>query len=288
MTNKIAVQNNRQMTVADEVLARVHEKQENESLDIPANYSPANALQAAYLQLTELKVQGKSALEHCTKASISTALFKMVTMGLNPSKNQCYFIPYGNKLELSQSYLGTIARLKRIPGIKDVKAHAVYKNDVLEREMNLITGDMEIKSFVPSTNNRGELIGALALIIGEKEILHTEYMDMSQIKNSWNQGAMKGNSPAHKNFPDQMAMKTVINRACKMYANTSDDADIVEELKSANDDLEIEIMENANQEVLEFEEDESIPETKATEVVDNETGEIIGENDEDRVDGPPF
>ena len=47
---------------------------------------------------------------------------------------------------------------------------------------------------------------------------------MQQIKDSWNQGAMKGNSPAHKLFPDQMAEKTVINRACKLIIRTSDDA----------------------------------------------------------------
>lgn len=268
MTKDIAIQNNQQLTIADEVLSRVHSKQEEGSLDIPANYSPSNAIQAAYLQLTELKAGGKPALEYCTKASISTALLKMVTMGLNPSKNQCYFIPYGNKLELSQSYLGTIARLKRIPGIKDVKAHAIYANDELKRGLDLMTGDMKVESFIPAQGDRGNLVGALALIVGDKGILHTEYMDIEQIKKSWNQGSMKGKSPAHTNFPDQMAMKTVINRACKMYANTSDDIDIVEELNKANEEITIEVEERANQELLDFNDEEVVE-------VDQETGEIL-------------
>ena len=36
-------------------------------------------------------------------------------------------------------------------------------------------------------------------------------------------GVMKGGSPAHKNFDDQMVKKTVINRACKTLINSSDD-----------------------------------------------------------------
>jgi recombination protein RecT len=38
------------------------------------------------------------------------------------------------------------------------------------------------------------------------------------------QGATKGGSPAHKNFPDQMAIKTVISRACKTFISSSDDS----------------------------------------------------------------
>ena len=95
---------------------------------------------------------------------------------------------------------------------------------------------------------------------------------MDQIRKAWNQGAMKGNSPAHKNFPDQMAMKTVINRACKMYANTSDDSDVFEELRSVAVEVQEEVEEKANKEMLDFD-DEEIIEEKETEI-DEETGEI--------------
>lgn len=271
MTNKNEITKIEEKTITDNVLSKVNTMQAEGSLQIPSNYSPSNALKNAYLQLID-NSKGKSLLEKCTPNSISTALLKMVTHGLNPAKNQCYFIPYGDKLELMESYLGVVSRLKRIDGIKDVKAHAVYENDTLERELDLISGDMKISKFIPNSKDRGKLIGALALIIGDKEILHTEYMDMEQIRKAWNQGPMKGNSPAHKNFPDQMAMKTVINRACKMYANTSDDSDIFEELRSVAVEVQEEIEEKANKEMLDFEEEEVIEE-KETEI-DEETGEI--------------
>ena len=64
----------------------------------------------------------------------------MVTQGIKSMKNQCYFIPYGNKLNFQRSYLGTIAITKRIPGVKDVKGYAVYKDDEFETEFDVITG----------------------------------------------------------------------------------------------------------------------------------------------------
>lgn len=282
MTNQIAKIEER--TITDNVLNKVNQMQQEGSLEIPGNYSPSNALKSAYLQLIDGK-KGQTLLDKCTQNSVSTALLKMVTQGLNPAKNQCYFIPYGDKLELVESYLGTVSRLKRIDGIKDVKAHAVYQNDVLEREMDLMTGDMKIVKFTPNIQDRGELIGALALIIGDKEVLHTEYMDMDQIKKAWNQGTMKGNSPAHKNFPDQMAMKTVINRACKMYANTSDDSDIfVDMIRSTSEEVEAEIEINGNKEPLDFiEVDYEVEET-----VDMETGEIIEVEKEPKQLEPEF
>lgn len=48
-------------------------------------------------------------------------------------------------------------------------------------------------------------------------------MTIQQIKQAWMQGAMKGQSGAHKNFTDQMAKKTVISRALKLYISSSDD-----------------------------------------------------------------
>ena len=123
--NQIATKN-----VAEKVLARVTAMQKNEGLVIPSDYSPANALNAAYLKLQEVKdKKGKPALTACTQASISMALLDMVIQGLSPAKNQCYFVPYGNQLTLMRSYMGTVAAAKRFGNIKDVFAQVVYEGD---------------------------------------------------------------------------------------------------------------------------------------------------------------
>ena len=277
MTNQITAV---EKTVTDKVLNSVNRMQTEGSLQIPPNYSPENALKAAYLILSEATTKDKKpVLQACSQESIANSLLDMVTQGLNPNKNQCYFIPYGNKLTFSRSYLGTVAITKRIPGVKDIKAYALYKGDQFETEFDVMTGSVAIKSYIPKMENvsKANLIGAFALIIGDEEILHLETMTMEQIRAAWNQGQMKGNSPAHQNFSEEMAKKTVINRACKMYANTTDDSDIFSQmLNKASIEVEEELAENANKEVLDF--DDDVIEIESGDVVDTKTGEIINEN----------
>ena len=239
--------------ITDVVFNRVQNLQANGAIDFPANYSVGNALKSAFLILKEAVTRDKKpVLQACSQESIANALLDMVIQGLNPAKQQCYFIPYGNQLQMIRSYLGEITLIKRVKGVKDVVAYPIYKNDELELGFDLLSGKQVIKKYNPSIiHNANDLIGALGLIIGDKEVLAIEYMDMLQIKNAWNQGTMKGNSPAHKNFPDQMAIKTVINRVCKKYVNTADDSDKIADLisKSAEEvdnELEVEIAENAN------------------------------------------
>jgi len=277
MTNQITAV---EKTVTDKVLNSVNRMQTEGSLQIPPNYSPENALKAAYLILSEATTKDKKpVLQACSQESIANSLLDMVTQGLNPNKNQCYFIPYGNKLTFSRSYLGTVAITKRIPGVKDIKAYALYKGDQFETEFDVMTGSVAIKSYIPKMENvsKANLIGAFALIIGDEEILHLETMTMEQIKAAWNQGQMKGDSPAHRNFSEEMSKKTVINRACKMYANTTDDSDIFSQmLNKASIEVEEELAENANKEVLDF--DDDVIEIESGDVVDTKTGEIINEN----------
>jgi recombination protein RecT len=62
-----------------------------------------------------------------------------------------------------------------------------------------------------------------------------EIKTISQIKQAWLQSPTKGQSPAHKNFPDQMAKRTVISAVCKMVVNSSDDAWLYEGKKDEFD-----------------------------------------------------
>jgi recombination protein RecT len=263
MKNEIKKIEEKQIT--DIVFNKVVDLQARGAIDFPNNYSVGNALKSAYLILQEAKTREKKpVLQVCTQESIANTLLDMVVQGLNPSKQQCYFIPYGNQLTLSRSYLGTIALTKRLKGVKDVVAYPIYKNDKLDIGFDILTGKTKINEFKPALDHKAQdLIGALGIVVGENEILYLEYMNMEQIRNAWNQGTMKGNSPAHKNFPDQMAIKTVINRVCKKYVNAADDSDKIADLISktaeeVDNELEIEMAENANVKELPLDEIEEV------------------------------
>ncbi|WP_238906657.1 RecT family recombinase [Clostridium sp. YIM B02506] len=228
-TAAVAVQ---EKNVTDEVLARVQDLNKKGDLVIPPGYSAENAIKSAWLILQEtVDREKKPALQVCTKTSIANSLLDMVIQGLSPSKKQCYFVVYGNKLQLMKSYMGTVAVTKRLKDVKDVKAYCIYEGDEFEQEFNLDTATLKITKFNPKFENIdiNKIKGAFAIVLGEDGPIHTEVMNINQIKNSWNQGYAKGKSGAHSNFTDEMAKKTVINRACKMFVNTSDDSDILVE-----------------------------------------------------------
>jgi len=214
--------------ITDNVLAKITSFVDAKQLVLPKDYSAANALKAAYLLLQDTKTRdNKPVLEVCTKESIANALLKMVVLGLNPIKKQCNFIAYGNALSCDMEYAGNIAIAKRY-GLKEIKGAVITKSEEpdFEFEVDTETGRKKITKHKRTLESIGDqnIAGAYAVYTMEDGTVDAEIMNFKQIQAAWNQGAMKGNSPAHKNFPDQMAIKTVINRACKLITRTSDDA----------------------------------------------------------------
>lgn len=276
-----------QVAISEKVRQQIEDLTKKNQIALPTNYSPENALKSAWLILQEAKKDGKPVLQVCTQASIQNTLFDMVIQGLSPAKKQCYFIPYGNQLQLSRSYLGTIAVTKRLKGIKDVKAHVIYDGDTFETEYDIKTASVVVKSYKPnfSTIDITKILGVFAVILGEDGPVHTEIMTMAQVRAAWNQGQMKGNSGAHKNFSEEMAKKSVINRACKAYWNTSDDSDLLIEAINNGTDAEDEpkydsknLIEEANYEVQQ--EDETTEKVIVEAQIKNEpVQEAIDEED---------
>ena len=238
---KAVVATTQEKNVTEDVLSKVTVMRQKGELQIPQGYSAENALKSAYLILQETVDREKHpVLQSCTKASIANCLLDMVIQGLSPAKKQCYFIAYGNKLQLSRSYMGTVAVTKRLKGIKNVVANCIYEGDEFEYKLDLQTGLKQITKHEQQFENidSAKIKGAYAIVIMEDGQNHVEVMNIGQIKKAWGQGTAysSGKSTAHNNFTDEMAKKTVINRACKMYVNTSDDSDLLVEAFNNSDE----------------------------------------------------
>lgn len=223
--NQVATQSETK-TITQKVLARIDQMKEEQELSLPVNYNAANALNSAYLALQKVKTRnGKNALEACTPTSISKALLDMTLQGLSPAKDQCYFIAYGNELQMQRSYFGTVAAVKRLDGVQKVRAEVVHQDDEFEIGSN---DDMEliVKKFVPKFENQDKpIIGAFALIKTDEGNSFT-VMTKKEIDQSWSQTRQKNNR-VQKDFSQEMAKRTVLNRAAKMFINTSDDSDLL-------------------------------------------------------------
>ena len=62
--------------------------------------------------------------------------------------------------------------------------------------------------------------GAYAYVTNDKGETDVEIMTMAQIRKSWSESSSQ-QQLVHKEFPDQMARRTVIKRAAKMLINSS-------------------------------------------------------------------
>lgn len=223
MANKNQIQKQDIRPVVDAVIGKVETFRDRGELVLPEDYNVGNALNAAYLRIQEAKdKKGVPVTQSCTTTSFATALLDMVIQGLDPAKNQCYFIAYGDQLTLMRSYMGTVAAAKRFGGVKRVAAQVVYQGDEFSYNVDPVFGgakDIEHKQTME--NRKNPIIAAYASLVMEDGTVYHEIMDIDQIRKAWNQGATNGKSPAHNNFPEEMAKKTVINRACKLFINTS-------------------------------------------------------------------
>ncbi|WP_418524706.1 recombinase RecT [Limosilactobacillus vaginalis] len=223
MVNQVAT---KQPKLTDIVLERVNQMKNTQHLSLPKNYNASNALNAAFLELQ--KVQDRNhqpALDVCSRDSIVKSLLDMTLQGLSPAKDQCYFIVYGKELQMQRSYFGTVAAVKRLDGVKKVRAEVVHEGDEFEigsyEDMELV-----VKKFIPKFENQDKpIIGAFALIKTDEGNSYT-VMTKKEIDQSWSQTRQKNNR-VQQNFSQEMAKRTVLNRAAKMFINTSDDSDLL-------------------------------------------------------------
>lgn len=247
----------------DSLAAQLDEKKRF-GLSFPDNYSVANALNSAYLIIQDMTVKRKKGnecveervLDFCTKQSIASSLLDMAVQALNPVKKQCYFVAFGDKLTLMRSYQGTMAVAKRV-GATDIRAEVIYEGDVfryhIENGYKVI--DEHTQDFKNIDNEK--IVGAYAIVDHPNFTPYVEVMNINQIKKAWSKGKadLSKANDVHNEFADQMAKKTVINRACKNFINSSDDGYLMETFDRTTDNekmdivaeqVAVEIKQNAN------------------------------------------
>jgi len=255
---QVAVKGN----VVEEVGKQIEVLQKEGKLALPANFAAQNALMSAWLILQETVDRNKvPVLQSCSRPSIVNSLLDMVIQGLNPSKKQCYFIAYGSKLTCMRSYFGSMAIVKSLAGAKDVYGEIIYVGD--EFVYRIRKGNKKVISHTQKFANIDpeKIAGAYCTIAFEDGREFTDVMDIEQIKKAWKKSKIDTDreGSTHKEFPEEMARRTVINRACKRYINSSSDDGALLEAFNRTDEISTEeevageIKEKGNKEVIDIE-----------------------------------
>ena len=239
---------------------------------MPKDYNYVNAVKATMLKLQEVKDKnGKPALEVCTPASIQSALFSMVVKGLDVSKNQAYLVCYGQQLQLQESYFGKVLQVKRIFPDWEPRPNIVHEGDTFKYTVNPETGRRELVEHTQSLENLDKpIVGGyiyLPCADGGKDLYCMTY---KQIVAAWNKSRSGGATA--KQFPEKMAMKTLVNSGCTMVINSTPSQS---NIADNSDDP------NAPETVPEYADAEEVVEVHelpdAPQDVDTETGEIKNE-----------
>lgn len=245
-----------QKDITDNIARKLDELKKDGGLAIPANYNPANALKSAFFEITN-SASG-NLLEKCSRESIANSLLNMAIQGLSPAKKQCYFVPYGQNLSMQRSYFGTQKVVKSLTNVDDIWATIIYEGD--EFEIEIEGGRERIAKHTTSFLNRdNDIIGAYCIIKKSdgEEVLTV--MTRKEIEASWSQSK---NKSVQNKFPQEMAKRTVINRAAKAFINTSDDSDAL--IQAVNDTTE-----------EEFENDQERAVRDVTETVEREANQVL-------------
>lgn len=147
------------------------------------------------------------------KEAILSNAMKGAIYGLDFMMKECYMVPYGNQLQFLTGYKGAckLAKKYAVRPVNEINAWVVREGDLLDVE---IRDDNQKFKFQPKPFSNAPIIGAFGAVFykdGKTEItmINKEGLDAAR-----NQSKAQ-NSPAWKNFTDEMYKKVVLNRMCK-------------------------------------------------------------------------
>lgn len=156
------------------------------------------------------------------RQSVINAVTNVAAIGisLNPARKQAYLVPRDKKVCLDISYIGLVDLATQSGSIVWAKAELVYESD--EFQMGE-PGTMPTHKFNPFAKDRGAGIGAYVVVKTPTGEYLCDAMSIDEINairdrsSAWKAWVDKKKSCPWVTDPGEMAKKTVIKRASKMW-----------------------------------------------------------------------
>lgn len=227
-------------------------------------------------------VNGNNYLQKCSAKSIlgAAGLAATLKLSITPALGHAYILPYKGQATFILGYKGAIQLAHRTGQYKVLHAGKVYEGEV--RGLNPLDGEPIIGEKIS-----GEVAGYIAhfeLINGFKKSLYMTVEEIKEHAKKYSQSYGSASSPWSKQF-DAMAMKTVLKKLISTWGVLSVDmATAMQADQSVVDKNSFTYVDNGGDSVdrntieVPFEE---YAEEK-TEFVNDETGEVLFEGDENR------
>ena len=262
--------------ISDAILERINQLQDA-GFVMPPDYNAINAIKMSMIVLGDLKNKdGKSYIDVCTPESVSGALFKMVTKGLNLALNQCYAIVRGSQLTIDPGYFGNALQVKRIYPDWEPCPRVIRKGDEFTFETDPKTGRKKLVTHVQTLESLDEDFLGGYIVLPTKDGEGDLYiMTKKEIIAAWSKSSSVQQA-THKAFPTKMIGKTLVNSGCTMIINSNMESQTVlpgedleeEELDRKPEIIDVdaeEVKDEAKIENLEVKDDKETPESKPSE-----------------------
>ena len=183
------------------------------AMALPKHLS-AERMQRIYLTV----FKNSPALQQCTPASVIKAMLRSAELGLEPDGGKLHFIPRGGEVTVQIGYQGYIELARRTGQIASIEANLVYESDQFEIAYHL-DSKFEHRPNLRRTSD-DKVLGVYAfakLTTGERLFTWMAYADVEHVRRS-----SSGNNKVWQQHWGEMAKKTVIKRAAKMWPSSTE------------------------------------------------------------------
>ena len=202
-------------SIADSILKSFDVLANQGQLAFPKGYAYGNQLKLMYTSLAQ-----NGSLAKVTAVSVGEALVEAVIQGLEIDKKQVYFIARGNKLTMFRSYYGDVKVALETGLVTDIRARVIYKDDEYDISTNSYGEETVINHRTRLENHDKEIIGAYAWADCPDGKRHYCIMTKKEIDKNWSKSSDPSRN-VQKDFPQEMAKRSVIRRLVKMIFNTA-------------------------------------------------------------------
>lgn len=182
-------------------------------------------------------------------------LKNLITLGVDISQRQAYFLPYGNEITSVLDYKTLMALIKKHTNVKSIDAQLVYENEVFHVEQGKVVEHRQ--NPFASKEEKGNLVGAYSVFTlddNSKDYYFASLEEINKVKEC-SKSANSKFSPWN-NWFDEMVKKTVIRKGMKFYPMILDNEQRVA-LDSVDNDVDFNLNKkqkvcNEKKELLEY------------------------------------
>jgi len=186
---------------------------------------PANVTPEKFVRVAMTALNNSQDLANCTPESVMNGLLKCAADGLLPDNREAALVKFGNQAQYMPMVYGLIKRMRNSGEVSTVNAYIVYENDDFEFE--IINGEEKISHKPKIIGDRGQFILVYAVVSLKDGGRHVEVMTKAEVDKTRDASRSK-DSPAWKNWYDEMAKKAVIHRAAKRVPTASEVDDMIQ------------------------------------------------------------